>query len=184
VDLLIGGVRIADYIGCNDCRQSALLTSQQTPPTRIVEGLNQQDNDAADVARTSQLIDTLTGKHIWAERDDRVLEDIFAVPEEVTQSIVAAIAPQIELTERSEAARRRPGNLGAYEIALRATAHVYEAVGKAGQTLVEQAMREARQALAVEPTNVRALLATSVRGQEPAGTREGVGSILVEEGRG
>src|SRR5262249_20071554 len=108
---------------------------------------------------TGQLVDTLTGNHVWAERYDRVLEDIFAVQEEVTQAIVAAIAPQIELTERSKATRHRPDNLSAYEIALRATAHAYQAVGKADQTLVEQAIREAREALAIDPTNVRALLA-------------------------
>ena len=96
---------------------------------------------------TAQLIDTLTANHIWAERYDRVLEDIFAVQEEVTQAIVAAIAPEIELTEQSKAARRRPDNLSAYEIALRATAHAFEAVGKADKTLVEQSIREAREAL-------------------------------------
>src|SRR5262245_4575417 len=48
---------------------------------------------------TGQLIDTLTGNHIWAERYDRVLEDIFAVQEELTRAIVAAIAPQVEVTE-------------------------------------------------------------------------------------
>jgi TolB-like protein/class 3 adenylate cyclase len=110
---------------------------------------------------TGQLIDTLTGNHIWAERYDRVLEDIFAVQEEVTQAIVAAIAPEIESTEQSKAARRRPGNLSAYEIGLRATAHAREAVGKADQTLVEQSIREAREALAIDPTSVRALQALS-----------------------
>ena len=49
---------------------------------------------------TGQLIDTLTGNHIWAERYDRVLEDIFAAQEEAKRAIVAVIAPQIEGTER------------------------------------------------------------------------------------
>jgi TolB-like protein/Tfp pilus assembly protein PilF len=106
---------------------------------------------------TVQLIDTLTGNHIWAERYDRVIKDIFAVQEEVTRAIVAAIAPEIESTEQSKAARRRPDSLNAHEIALRATAHSYEAVGKADQTLVERAIREAREALAIDPMSVRAL---------------------------
>src|SRR5712672_614560 len=93
---------------------------------------------------TGQLVDTLTGNHIWAERYDRVLEDIFAVQEEVTQAIVAAIAPQIESTELSKASRRRPDNLSAYEIALRATAHAREALGRPDQTLIEQSIREAK----------------------------------------
>src|SRR5262249_39118790 len=110
---------------------------------------------------TAQLIDTLTGNHIWAERYDRVIEDIFAVQEEVTQAIVAAIAPEIEATEQSKAARRRPDSLSAYEIALRATAHASQAVGQSDKALVERSIREAREALAIDPTNVRALLALS-----------------------
>ena len=106
---------------------------------------------------TGQLIDTLTANHIWAERYDRVIEDIFAVQEEVTQAIVAAIAPEIELTEQSKVARRRPDSLNAYEIAVRARAHSYEAVGKADHTLVERAIREAREALAIDPMSVLAL---------------------------
>ena len=108
---------------------------------------------------TGQLIDTLTGNHIWAERYDRVLEDIFAVQEEVTQAIVAAIAPQITSTERSKAIRRRPSNLSAYEIALRAWVHMGEGHDKADQTLIDQSIREAREALAIDPTSVLALQA-------------------------
>ena len=71
---------------------------------------------------TAQLIDALTGNHIWAEKYDRVLEDIFAVQEELTRSIVTAIAPQIQVAEQSKVRRRRPTNLSAYEIAVRAWA--------------------------------------------------------------
>ena len=46
-----------------------------------------------------QLVDTLNGRHIWAERYDRILEDIFAVQEEITRAIVGAIAPQIHAFE-------------------------------------------------------------------------------------
>jgi adenylate cyclase len=77
----------------------------------VLEGSIRKSSNRIRV--TGQLIDALTGNHIWAERYDRVLEDIFAVQEEVTQAIVAAIAPQIESTEQSKAARRRPDNLTA-----------------------------------------------------------------------
>ena len=60
----------------------------------VLEGSIRKSSNRIRV--TGQLIDTLTGNHIWAERYDRVLEDIFAVQEEVTRAIVAAIAPQIE----------------------------------------------------------------------------------------
>ena len=69
---------------------------------------------------TGQLIDALTGNHLWAEKYDRVLEDIFEVQEELTRSIVAAIAPHIDDAEREKVHRRRPESLGAYEHAVSA----------------------------------------------------------------
>ena len=107
---------------------------------------------------TAQLIDTFTGNHIWAERYDRVLEDIFAVQEEVTRAIVAAIAPQIETTEQSKAARRRPDNLRAYEIAVLAWAHAWQGRANSDQVLFDQAIREARDALAIDPSSVLACI--------------------------
>lgn len=109
------------------------------------------------VCVTGQLVDTLNGQHIWAERYDRVLEDIFAVQEEITRAIVGAIEPQIHAFEWSHAARRRPENLSAYEIALRAHAHAVDAVGKGDRSLIEQAIQESEQALAIDPRSVRAL---------------------------
>ena len=106
---------------------------------------------------TGQLIDALTGNHIWAERYDRLVEDIFAVQEEVTQSIVTAIAPHIEASEREKARRRRPESLSAYEIAVRAYANAWEAWIKADRSLRDQAIREARQALAIDPRSTLAL---------------------------
>jgi adenylate cyclase len=68
---------------------------------------------------TAQLIDTATGYHLWAERYDRELEDIFAVQDEVTHEIVSAL--QIKLTEgeRSRLGRPPTTNLEAYEYFLR-----------------------------------------------------------------
>jgi adenylate cyclase len=111
------------------------------------------------VRLAAQLIDTQTGNHIWAERYDRVLEDVFAVQEEVTQAIVAVIAPQIDSAEQSKAARRRPDNLTAYEVALRAWVHGWEGLGKLDQTLVDQSILEARKALSIDPNSVLALRA-------------------------
>ena len=113
------------------------------------------------VRLAAQLIDTQTGNHIWAERYDRVLEDVFAVQEEVTQAIVAVIAPQIDSAEQSKATRRRPDNLTAYEIALRAWVHGWEGLGKLDQPLIEQSILEARKALSIDPNSVLALRALS-----------------------
>jgi TolB-like protein/class 3 adenylate cyclase len=122
----------------------------------VLEGSVRKSSDR--IRLTAQLTDTLTGNPIWAERYDRVLEDIFAVQEQLTQAIVAAIAPQIGFVEKSRAARRRPESLSAYEIALLARAHVWEGQDKADRTLIDQSIQEARRALAIDPSSVPALL--------------------------
>ena len=106
---------------------------------------------------TAQLIDSLTGNHIWAEKYDRVLEDVFEVQEEVTRAIVAAIAPQIDVAERDKARRRRPENLSAYELAVRAWASAWEALAKNDPALREQSIRDANAALALDSRSVNAL---------------------------
>jgi adenylate cyclase len=75
---------------------------------------------------TAQLIDALTDAHLWAERYDRDLEDIFAVQDEVTRAIVTAIEPHLASTERESARRKPPENLGAWECYQRGMWHVYQ----------------------------------------------------------
>ena len=60
---------------------------------------------AGRVRVSAQLVEAASGSHIWAERYDRELADIFALQEEVTQAIVGAMAPQVQLAEMSRAAR-------------------------------------------------------------------------------
>ena len=98
---------------------------------------------------TAQLIDALNGRHIWAEKYDRVLEDVFLVQEEITQSIIVAIAPEIEAAERSKL-RQRSANLSAYEIAVRASASAHEARLNHDDSLRDRAIAEAKQALAID----------------------------------
>lgn len=100
---------------------------------------------------TAQLIDALTGNHIWAEKYDRVLEDIFAVQEEVTRAIVAAIAPHIETSEAQRVRGARPGNLSAYEIAMRAWSAAQVAFSESDRSSRDEAIRLARDALAIDP---------------------------------
>jgi adenylate cyclase len=121
----------------------------------VLEGSIRKSSNRVRV--TAQLIDTLSGNHIWAERYDRVPEDVFAVQEEVTQAIVAAIAPQVEATEQAKAARRRPDNLGAYELAVMAWAHAWQARANSDGLLFDRAIREARDALAIDPRSILAL---------------------------
>src|SRR5262249_22816851 len=68
-------------------------------------------------------------------------------------------APQIEDTEQLKASRRRPSNLSAYEIAIQAWTHAWEGQDKGDRTLLNQSIREAKEALAIDPNSVRALQA-------------------------
>ena len=72
---------------------------------------------------TAQLVDAFTGNHIWAERYDRELDDIFAVQDEVTQSIIAALPGQLEAAGLEQARRKPTEVLDAYENVLRGRDH-------------------------------------------------------------
>ena len=74
---------------------------------------------------TGQLIDAVTGAHIWADRFERELTDIFALQDEVTLAVVSAIHPKLLQTEIAMATRRRPENLTAYDLYLRALPQVH-----------------------------------------------------------
>ena len=67
---------------------------------------------------TVQLIDAETDRHLWAERYDRDLEDIFAIQDEVTRSIVATLPGRVEAAARDRAARTTTDNMAAYECVL------------------------------------------------------------------
>src|SRR5450830_615979 len=74
---------------------------------------------------TGQLIDTVTGAHVWAERYDRKSDDIFALQDEIALSVVGAIEPTLRLAEVERAKRKRPDSLDAYDLVLRALPDVY-----------------------------------------------------------
>jgi adenylate cyclase len=68
----------------------------------------------ARIRVTAQLVEAETGKHVWAERYDRDLADIFAVQDEITEAVTIAIAPAIADAEQRRALRRPPGSLDAW----------------------------------------------------------------------
>jgi len=74
---------------------------------------------------TAQLVDSGSGNQLWSERYDRVLEDIFAVQDEITAAIVAAIAPELGKAEQQRASTRTAGQLGAWEVYQRGMWHLY-----------------------------------------------------------
>ncbi len=77
---------------------------------------------------TGQLIEAETGGHVWADRYDRILDDIFALQDELTMSVVAAIEPSLRQAEIERVKRKRPDNLDAYDLVLRAIPRVYPAM--------------------------------------------------------
>lgn len=77
---------------------------------------------------TGQLIEAETGRHVWAERYDRTLDDVFALQDELTMSVVAAIEPSLRQAEAERVKRKRPDSLDAYDLVLRAMPDVYPAM--------------------------------------------------------
>jgi adenylate cyclase len=64
---------------------------------------------------TAQLVDATNGRHVWAERYDRQIEDIFDLQDEMTQTIVGAVEPELSAAERERASRKSPESLDAWE---------------------------------------------------------------------
>jgi len=92
----------------------------------------------------------------------RELKDIFEVQEEVTRSIVAAMAPEITKAEFDWAARKRPESITAYEIAVRAHARSPKAWFNTDYALCNQVIQEAQEALAIDRSSTLALNAFAI----------------------
>jgi adenylate cyclase len=90
----------------------------------LVEGSVRKAGDRVRV--TAQLIDATTGHHIWAERYDRELRDIFALQDEITEAIVASVAPAVSRAELRRAMRRAPQDLDAWDCEQRGLWHLFQ----------------------------------------------------------
>ncbi|MER8441124.1 adenylate/guanylate cyclase domain-containing protein [Mesorhizobium sp. M1312] len=84
----------------------------------LVEGSVRKIGDRVRV--TVQLIDTANDAHIWADKYDRKLDDIFAIQDEVTAAIAATLPGRVEAAQRDQLARAKPANMAAYECVLAA----------------------------------------------------------------
>jgi adenylate cyclase len=89
----------------------------------VVEGSVRRAGNRVRI--TAQLIDAVADTHLWAERYDRDLEDIFAVQDEVTDAIVTAIEPQLASVERQRARRKPTESLDAWDCYQRGLWHLY-----------------------------------------------------------
>src|ERR1700736_4218870 len=97
---------------------------------------------------TGQLIDTATGSHIWADRIDGALDDVFELQDQVASSVVGAIEPKLRLAEIDRATRKPTTSLDAYDLFLRALAQAHK--------MTDECMGEAitllKRALAIDPS--------------------------------
>jgi len=123
----------------------------------VLEGSVRKSGDRVRIS--AQLNDASTGSHIWAERYDRSLADVFAVQDEITESIVAAIEPHLYAAENFRAQRKPPGSLDAWDLVMRALSHFWRVTRE--DNVVAQALLE--KAIAIDPDYGQALgvLATS-----------------------
>ncbi len=87
----------------------------------IVEGSVRKAGSRVRIS--AQLIDAATGNHVWAQRYDRDLEDIFAVQDEITQTVVASLAGRLEVAELERAKRKPIESMAAYDYLLRGKDH-------------------------------------------------------------
>jgi TolB-like protein len=111
----------------------------------VVEGSVRKGGERVRI--TAQLNDVATGSHIWAERYDRDLADVFAVQDEITEAIVAAIEPQLYAAENFRARRKPPDSMDAWDLVMRALSHVWRVTRQ--DNVVAQALLE--KATAIDP---------------------------------
>ncbi len=104
---------------------------------------------------TAQLIDAATGNHVWAERFDRDLSDIFALQDEITETLIAAIEPELAKAEQQRAIEKSPENLDVWSWFQRGLWHHY----KGTKDDNAKAREQIRKAIELDPEFSRALAA-------------------------
>ena len=123
----------------------------------VIEGSVRKVGDRVRI--TVQLNDVATGSHVWAERYDRGIADVFAVQDEITEAIVAVIEPQVYAAESFRAKRKPPDSMDAWDLVMRALSHHWRVTRQ--DNVVAQALLE--KATAIDPSYGQAhgVLATS-----------------------
>jgi TolB-like protein/Tfp pilus assembly protein PilF len=117
----------------------------------VVEGSVRRSGDQVRIS--AQLNDVTTGSHLWAERYDRSIEDVFAVQDEITEAIVAAVEPHLYAAESYRAQHKPPGSLDAWDLVMRAMSHYWRVTRQ--DNMVAQALLE--KAIEIDPHYGKAL---------------------------
>jgi len=102
---------------------------------------------------SAQLIDALTSRHVWAERYDRDLKDVFAAQDELTEAIVGAVAPSFVSAEARRLERKPPGSFDAWDYAMRGNWYL----SRRGRADIAEAKRLFETALEIDPRSTMAL---------------------------
>jgi TolB-like protein len=123
----------------------------------VVEGSVRKDGERVRI--TAQLNDATTGSHLWGERYDRDLADVFAVQDEITEAIVAAIEPQLYAAENFHAQRKPPDSMDAWDLVMRALSHYWRVTRQ--DNVVAQALLEKAIAIDAHYGQALGLLAAS-----------------------
>jgi len=105
--------------GAVDVRQVA----SQLGVRYILEGSVRKS--ASRVRVTGQLIDAMHGNHLWADRYDRELADIFALQDEITTRVIGSVSPQILLAEAARVRRKPPQSIDAWDLVMQAMPHMW-----------------------------------------------------------
>ena len=111
----------------------------------VLEGTVRKATDR--LRMTAELVEAATGIHIWTERYERKLDDVFLLQDELTLSVVAAIQPSLRSAEAERVKRKRPDSLDAYDLVLQAQHDVYAQM----QENVTRALALLKRALALDP---------------------------------
>jgi TolB-like protein len=117
----------------------------------VVEGSVRRSGDQVRIS--AQLNDVTTGSHLWAERYDRSIADVFAVQDEITEAIVAAVEPHLYAAESFRAQHKPPGSLDAWDLVMRALSHYWRVTRQ--DNTVAQALLE--KAIEIDPHYGKAL---------------------------
>ncbi|HEY2473259.1 MAG TPA: winged helix-turn-helix domain-containing protein [Candidatus Cybelea sp.] len=111
----------------------------------ILEGSLRRAGDRIRI--TGQLLDAATATHIWSERFEGTLEDVFALQDQIATSVVGAILPQLETAEIERARRTPTTNLSAYDCYLRGIASLKEG----SRSTIDEALTQFRKAIELDP---------------------------------
>ncbi|NQU56377.1 MAG: winged helix-turn-helix domain-containing protein, partial [Rhodospirillales bacterium] len=89
----------------------------------VLEGSVRRDRDRVRIS--AQLIDGETGNHVWAERYDREMKDVFTIQDEITELVVGSVAPELDRAERERVLKMAPESLDSWELYQKGLWHIY-----------------------------------------------------------